>query len=200
MEMDELIREYYENNAKKLYGMVDKILLKYGGITDKDDFYCVATDVFLESINHYDSEVGKFHAFFYSALSRRMTTVLRNKNTAKRSNTKKIIDDDGKVHYQFNSDISLDTPINNTDSGGTTTLEDIIADDFNTYEQVFGEKRSTKFDKYIETLPKKSRKVAELIGKGYKPSEIKEILHITEKQYTDAMFCIKSSEYISILY
>ena len=42
--MEQILSAYYENNARKLRGTVDKILLKFGGLSDKDrdDFYSLA--------------------------------------------------------------------------------------------------------------------------------------------------------------
>ncbi len=34
--MEELLKAYYADNAKKLRGLVDKILSKFGGLSDKD--------------------------------------------------------------------------------------------------------------------------------------------------------------------
>ena len=48
--MEHIVNLYYADNAKKLHGMVDKILLKFGGISnkDKDDFYSLANEVFVD--------------------------------------------------------------------------------------------------------------------------------------------------------
>ena len=40
----ELLEAYYADNAKKLHKTVDRILLKFGGLSekDRDDFYSLA--------------------------------------------------------------------------------------------------------------------------------------------------------------
>lgn len=41
---NQIINAYYADNAKKLHRAVDKILLKFGGLSNKDldDFYSLA--------------------------------------------------------------------------------------------------------------------------------------------------------------
>ena len=41
MDIAKVTEQYYDNNAEKLHKMVDKILKKYGGLSQKDidDFY-----------------------------------------------------------------------------------------------------------------------------------------------------------------
>ena len=55
--MEQILNIYYVDNAKKLRRMVDKILLKFGGLSDKDldDFYSLANEVFVDVIKRYDS-------------------------------------------------------------------------------------------------------------------------------------------------
>ena len=55
--MEQLLFTYYDQNAKKLRSMVDKMLAKFGGISDKDrdDFYSLANEVFVEVMRCYDS-------------------------------------------------------------------------------------------------------------------------------------------------
>ena len=45
--MDKILNTYYADNAKKLHKIVDKILLKFGGLSDqdRDDFYSLANEL-----------------------------------------------------------------------------------------------------------------------------------------------------------
>ena len=54
--MDQVLNTYYANNAKKLHSTVDKILLKFGGLSNKDldDFYSLANEVFVDVLRRYD--------------------------------------------------------------------------------------------------------------------------------------------------
>ena len=55
--MEEILNAYYVDNARKLHGVVDRILLKFGGLSDKDtdDFYSLANEVFVDVMNQYDA-------------------------------------------------------------------------------------------------------------------------------------------------
>lgn len=54
--MEKILILYYANNANKLHGVVDKILSKFGGLSDKDldDFYSLANEVFVDVMRRYD--------------------------------------------------------------------------------------------------------------------------------------------------
>ena len=51
-----ILDTYYADNAKRLHKVVDKILLKFGGLSnkDKDDFYSLANEVFVDVMRRYD--------------------------------------------------------------------------------------------------------------------------------------------------
>ena len=51
-----LLDEYYGDNAKRIREVVDRILLKFGGIYQKDydDFYSLANEVFVDVLKRYD--------------------------------------------------------------------------------------------------------------------------------------------------
>lgn len=75
--MEQILNIYYVDNAKKLRRMVDKILLKFGGLSDKDldDFYSLANEVFVDVIKRYDSS-QIFETFLYSCLLNNTTLQL----------------------------------------------------------------------------------------------------------------------------
>ena len=54
--MEEMLWKYYENNARELHRMVERILSKFGGLSDKDmdDFYSLANEVFVDVMRRYD--------------------------------------------------------------------------------------------------------------------------------------------------
>ena len=47
---ESILEDYYSDNARKLHKVVDKILVKFGGLSDKDkdDFYSLANEVFVD--------------------------------------------------------------------------------------------------------------------------------------------------------
>ena len=63
-----------------------------------------------------------------------------------------------------------------------------------------GEKYSEKMLKYIKTLSVLQKEVVKLIISGYTPLEIREILHITQKEYNDCLESMASYKNISIFF
>ncbi len=53
--MDQIIFAYYADNAQKLRRIVDKILFKFGGLSNKDvdDFYSLANEVFVDVMRRF---------------------------------------------------------------------------------------------------------------------------------------------------
>ncbi len=66
--IEKIVNDYYENNARKLHILVDKILFKLGfSFIDRDDFYSLANEIFSDVIRRYD-EKQSFDGFLYSCL------------------------------------------------------------------------------------------------------------------------------------
>ena len=113
--MDQVLNTYYANNAKKLHSTVDKILLKFGGLSNKDldDFYSLANEVFVDVLRRYDGSQS-FDGFLYFCLSNKIKTEITRRNREKR-----------KVDRMS---IPIDAPIGDDEN---STVGDMIADDFN---------------------------------------------------------------------
>ena len=81
------------------------------------------------------------------------------------------------------------------------TLSDIIEDSFDMDKEVFGDQSEydTKIQMYLNLLSKRQRQIAELLIDAYEAGEIRRMLHITEKEYFDAMKGIRAYENVSIL-
>lgn len=79
--MEEMIEAYYESNAVRLRSMVERILLKFGKLSewDLDEFYSLANEVFVDVIGRYDG-ARSFDAFLYSCLFNRIKTELTRMN------------------------------------------------------------------------------------------------------------------------
>lgn len=184
--MKPIIDFYYKNNAKQLYSMVDKILMKLHFIDiDKDDFYSLANVVFMYTLRDYDAS-KPFEGFLYSCLYKKfcteMTRRIREKRKADRMS------------------ISIDTPIGEDKN---ITLGDTIADNFNVEKEVLEnneEQYSSKMLFYLSRLSKLQKEVLKLNIAGYLPNEIIEELHITEKQYADCNAAIHSYRNVSVLF
>lgn len=186
-DMEQILNEYYKDNARKLRRTVDRILLNFGGLSDKDtdDFYSLANEVFADTIKRHDKS-QPFDVFLYSCLSNRIKTEMTNRNREKRRADR--------------LSISIDMPIN---EDGDTTVGDMIVDDFSVEREALDgkeEEYSKRMVMYLGKLSKLQKQVLELNAAGYLPGEIREELHITEKQYADCYAAIHSYRNISVLF
>lgn len=185
--MDQILDTYYKDNAKKLHRVVDKILLKFGGLSDKDvdDFYSLANEVFVDVIKRYDSS-RSFDGFLYSCLFNKIKTEMTRRNREKRKADR--------------MSISIDAPIGDDEN---CTLGDMIADNFNIEKAIFDENNeeySRKMMLYLGKLSNLQKAVLRLNIAGYLPNEIKDELHISEKQYADCYAAIHSYKNLSLLF
>lgn len=190
---ENIINSYYENNAKKLNALVNKIFFeKYGGIANKDidEFYGIATDVFIDICKHdrYNEKKGDFEGFLYNSLKFGIIDEMKKRQRDKRcykideldENGNKILDENGKVKRKIIQDVSLDAPIQDSDN---LTYKDTIQADFNIdvhVERISG-MYSDKVKEYLNLLTIEQQKIAKLIMKGYRKKDIKELLGISEK-------------------
>ena len=185
--MEQILIAYYADDAKKLHSIVDKILLKFGGLSDKDldDFYSLANEVFVDVMRRYDNSQS-FDGFLYSCLFNRIKTEMTRRNREKR-----------KVDR---ISISIDTPIGDDEN---STIGDMIAGDFSVEKEIFEKNEdgySNRMLLYLSRLSGLQKEVLRLNIAGYLPGEIKEELHINEKQYTDCCAAIHSYRNISVLF
>lgn len=183
--MDQILDKYYANNARKLRKVVDRILSRFGGLygKDKDDFYSLANEVFFDVMGKYDGEQS-FDGFLYSCLSNKIMSEITKRNREKRKADRMAL--------------SLDAPIGDEDG---SLLGDLIADSFDIEEEAFGELDviAYKLERYLKRLSKRQKKVLELLSLCYKAEEIREMLYITQREYMEALACIRSYENIKIL-
>ena len=182
------IYAYYADNAKKLRKIVDKILSKFGGLSDKDmdDFYSLANEVFVDVLKRYDN-VRSFDGFLYSCLSNKIMSEITKRNREKRKADRMCV--------------SLDA-IN--ENGNQCSLLDFIPSDFDTFDKVIkGQGNGQYEDKvqlYIARLSIRQINILNLLVDGYQPNEIRLMLKISPKEYTDDMQSIKAYENIKILF
>ena len=185
--MDEILITYYSNNAKKLHKIVDRILLKFGGLSDKDldDFYSLANEVFVDVMARYDDSQS-FDAFLYSCLSNKVKTEMTRRNCEKRKADR--------------MSISIDAPIGDDEN---STIGDIIASDFSIEKELFEkdkrEEWSEEVNRYLDSLSPLQRKIAFLLSDNNTPNEICEELHITLKHFENSMKRILADERIKSL-
>lgn len=177
--MEQLLNEYYKDNAKKLRGKVDKMLKNFGGLSDKDydDFYSLANEVFVYAMRKYNGE-GKFDGFLYFCLDGRIKTEMTRRNRNKRQSDR--------------NSVSIDTPIGE-DTG--TTLGNMIASNVDVENEV----KDDKVEKYLKSLSKLQRKIIEMRMNGLGQQEIKDILGLSDKEYNNNMKQAITYEHIKIL-
>lgn len=186
--MSRILYAYYGDNARKLHGIVDRILSKFGGLSDKDydDFYSLANEVFTNLLRTYDKNEGDFDGFLHSCLSYRIKTEITKRNRDKRKADRMAV--------------SIDTPIGDDES---LTLGDIIADDFDmdsALEEKSGIYQDERVERYLSNLSKIQRQIVEMKMEDISVSEIKERLDLSDKQYDKYCQGLRSFDNISVLY
>ena len=184
----DILDSYYADNAKKLHKVVDRILSKFGGLSNKDtdDFYSLANEVFAEIMTRYDYEQS-FDGFLYSCLSNKIMSEITKRNREKRKADRMAV--------------SLDAVNGEKEE---CSLLDFIPSDFDTFEEVVKnqdkEQYQDKVQMYISKLSNQQVNILNLLVDGYKPNEIRQILKMSSKEYTDSMQIMRSYENVKVLF
>lgn len=183
--MEQIINSYYADNAKKLHRMVDRILFKFGGVSNKDmdDFYSLANEVFVDAIKRYDG-IQSFDGFLYVCLSNKIMSEITKRNCYKRTADRMAV--------------SIDAPAGTEND---CTIGDMLADGFDMEKEVFGDisAMTSRLERYLVQLSERQKDVLKLLSCCYEAMEIQKMLHMTPKEYADALGCIRSYENIKIL-
>jgi len=202
--MEPIVVSYYQNNAKKLNNVVDKILLKLHFVdVDKNDFYSLANEVFMYTVRDYDKSQS-FDGFLYSCLYKKFCTEMTSRKRDKRCTKVKVKEknEKGEVIEKIViiPDVSIYSPIGEDES---STIGDIIADDFSIEKELFEKEKKEEWRKeiidYINNLSPLQRKIVFLLSDDNTPNEICEELHITIKHFNNSMKRILSDEKIKPL-
>lgn len=183
-----ILNTYYADNAKKLHRIVDGILSKFGGLSnkDKDDFYSLANEVFADIMKKYgDSQ--SLNGFLYSCLSNKIMSEITKRNREKRKADRMAISFDAT-----------------NESGEECCLLDFVPSDFDTFEeaikrQEIGQYRD-KVQQYISRLSNQQVNILNLLIDGYKPNEIQMILEISSTEYAEDLKIMRSFENVKILF
>lgn len=202
--LEPIVDLYYMNNAKRLYDMVDKILYKLHFLdVDKNDFYSLANEVFMYTVRDYD-ESQSFDGFLYSCLYKKFCTEMTSRTRDKRCTKTKVKEknEQGDVIEKIViiPDVSIYTPIGDDEN---ITIEDMIADDFTVEKEIFDkyeEGYSKRMLLYLSRLSDLQKEVLRLNIAGYLPNEVREELHISEKEYADCNAAIHSYRNVSVLF
>lgn len=180
--MEMILEEYCANEMKKLKQICYPLLIKIGGISEKDydDFYSIALDALADSVLRYDeTKKCQFSTFLIGNIRRKFNTEIRDRNCAKRIPAKKLESTSNLV----------------TEDG--VELGETIPSKFDTYETaceyLF---EGTKIERYLDKLSYTQRKIVSLLSDGYKAKEIRELLHMDSKQYSNNLAAIQAYENI----
>ena len=183
---DQILNTYYANNARKLHRTVDRILAKFGGLSnkDRDDFYSLANEVFVDAMGRYDC-TQPFDGFLYVCLVNKIKSEITKRNREKRKADRIAV--------------SLDAPVVDEDG---YTLAELIASSYDLESEIFekADAMAYKLEKYLELLSKRQKEVLMLLSYCYQACEIQRLLHMTQREYTDAVEGIRSYEKIRILF
>lgn len=185
-----MLQPYCENNMKKLKTMSKSIFRRFNEPlteADYDDFFSLANLTLWQAYNSYDPSMGvNFEGFLYSCLQKKFKTELTNRHRKKR------------ILNQFAT--SLDAVRDDEEC----CLMDLVASDFNTFEEVLKRQEKEQFQEkiqiYLSKLSSQQVSILNLLADGYEPYEIRKILDISECQYADNMKIVRSYENIRILF
>ena len=208
MHYKDILESYYkvnennpENSAKRLHNMVNKILKSFGGITDsdRDECYSIANLYISKYINDQlkkgieDIDEKEFNKLMYFGISNKIKKYLSYKNAGKRCQIV-VTKENGKEVKEYIYPMSLDNLM--TDDGETKYI-DVIPSDFDIESNIdVGEllNLGENVIQYIRSLGKIERQIADLIMQGCNSTEIKEILHISDKEYNTYLSDMKEYE------
>lgn len=187
-----IIDEYCCDGMKKLKKLCNLIIMKIGGISEKDhdDIYSLAQFLLYKSVKNYDKDNANgasFKTFFYNILSRRIyATYIRDKNRQCRSNTR--ISKNGEVI--FIPDVSLDAPTEETQD-----IKEKIASDYNVEDaSEFDFTVDENVENFMSSLSNIQRKILEMKMKEIPTDKIRSELGISAARYAKEMESIKLNE------
>ena len=168
MNTEKNVEEYYANNAAKVRKMVDDIIKRYRfNITDKDDFYSIANEVFVKILDTYDGK-RDFKGYLYSCLENRIKQE-QTRRTALKNGGDKLIS-------------SLDDTESNEDINPYEVIEGAISAEDEFMENC-GEWSSPVIAEYFSKLSPMQMEIAKLKSEGYSFEEIAKKLGITLNRY-----------------
>lgn len=200
-----IVTHYCDNNMRELKKICNPILIKCNiPYMNYDELYDVAVDTLGKSIETYSNEKSQFKTFLTGNLKRKFIQWVRDNTRGCRCNVLKdengnIVKDEKDNNIPIQN-ISIHQQINDEDN---MTYGDVIASNFNIFDELseeFGFAKDDKVEKYIQSLSIKQKKIGKLLSSGYTKLEIREILHMTSKEFSDQLNGMKSYRKISILF
>lgn len=184
-QINQVLHEYCDNELSKLRQVCYPVLIKIGGISDKDydDFYSIALEVLSDSVFKFDDDKEcSFQTFLTSNIKRKFNTEVRDRNRKKRIPAKQI------------------QSINSLVGDDGLELSELIPSNFDVFEEACGENfAGTKIERYFDRLSAIQREIVSLLSSGYKARDIREYLHMTAKEYSQNLAAIQAYENVRVL-
>jgi RNA polymerase sigma factor (sigma-70 family) len=186
-----ILQPYCENDMKKLKRMSKSIFLRFNeplAKADYDDFYSLANLTLWQAYNSYNPDNGVcFEGFLHTCLQKKFKSELTKRHRYKR------------ILNQLTT--SLDAENEDEDK---CSLMEYIPSDFDTFNEVVKrqekEQYQDKIQQYISKLSRQQVNILNLLIDGYEPYEIREILELSERDYTSNMQIIRSYENVKMLF
>ncbi len=186
-----LLQPYCENDMRKLKKMSKSIFMRFNEPltgADYDDFYSIANLTLWTAYNTYNPDTGiEFEGFLYSCLQKKFKSELTHRHRQKR------------ILNQIS--VSLDATVEDEDK---VSLMDLVASDFDTFEKATERQEREKFQekvqRYLSRLSSQQIAILNFLMDGFKSKEIREILNISEKQYTDNLQVMRCYENVKFLF
>ena len=177
--MGKYIDYYCNDNCKEIKRIADSILnRKFGWIPQMhyDDFYSIAVTTVWYCEKHYDPQKNKnFHRYLVDSLHRKFKTQLTKINRKKRGGG--VVNDSLDRFVDENDDVTLGEILPTKE----TPDLDILA------------------QRYLDSLTKKQRQIAELMMQGCTDRDIKTMLGMSNEQFGVIVMNMKKSEKIAPL-
>lgn len=204
-QIESVIEELYTNNQYRLKQICNKEMSRFGGLSPKDydGFYSRAgLEISIAKKNNtYDPSKGKTPLeYFIGVIKRSIWKEMTDRNRGKRQNFTEIeeMDKDGNVikKKKFIPTISIDTPIGEENG---MTIKDTLQSDFYIDEEIQKKFKDEKIESFLNNLSRIQRQIAEMIMEDVPVPDIKRILKLSDKEYTDNFNAMRSFKNISIL-
>lgn len=199
-EMNSIVNYFYVEDGKELKKICNQILhVIWNDIPGyyKDDFESLAGYIITFCLESYDPTTGPFRAYVYPYMQKKFISYIYEINSLKRGGDgnwdREKRDENGKkikksVKVKF---VNIDDKIK---EGSDSTYADILEGGKSVEDIIFENEKDSKLEAYINRLSKIQKEIVFLMMDGYKPNEIQEELHITNKQYFNYVTEMRTSE------
>lgn len=167
--------------------IVDKLLVRYGGINDcdMDDFYSLAGVTFVSVEASYNPSKGiSFRSYLTACLSNKIKEMMTARNAYKRTAQRDAV--------------SLSTPIQSDSE--EIEIGDIISDSKTEVEEkIFGNVLSDETTEYLARLTRKQRTLAKLFMDGADEADAMRIMGLNYPEYQRLLSGMREFEVASVL-